>query len=88
VEQNNQTTAAGASVDHDAHAELLDDLVIRVAPCLARRETRLTCRDMVNGLLAVLQDYNCWIMAEAAGHPSHADVGLVAFGTRRLRGQP
>ena len=42
----------------------------RVAPCFARRETRLTCRDMVNGLLAELEDYNCWTLAEAAGHPS------------------
>ncbi len=40
----------------------------RVAPCFARRETRLTCRDMVNGLLAGLEDYNCWTLAEAAGH--------------------
>ena len=25
---------------------------------------------MVNGLLAELEDYNCWTLAEAAGHPS------------------
>ncbi len=42
----------------------------RVAPCFARRETRLTCRDMVNGLLSELEDYNCWTLAEAAGHAS------------------
>src|SRR5579863_10362938 len=42
----------------------------QVAPCFARRETRLTCRDMVHGLLAELEDYNCWTLAEAAGHPS------------------
>ena len=42
----------------------------RVAPCFARRETRLTCRDMVHGLLAELDDHNCWTLAEAAGHPS------------------
>jgi len=29
------------------------DLMARVAPCFARRETRLTCRDMVNGQGAV-----------------------------------
>ena len=40
----------------------------RVAPCFARRETRLTCRDMVNALLCELEDYNCWTLAEAAGH--------------------
>ena len=52
------------------HAGLLGDLMGRVASCFARRETRLTCRDMVNGLLAELDDYSCWTLAEAAGHPS------------------
>ena len=41
----------------------------RTASCFARRETRLTCRDMVNGMLTELDDHNCWTMAEAAGHP-------------------
>ena len=41
-----------------------------VAPCFARRETRVTCCDMVHGLLAELEDHNCWTMAEAAGHPA------------------
>ena len=41
----------------------------RVAPCFARRETRMTCRDMVHGLLTELEDHNCWTMGEAAGHP-------------------
>ena len=41
----------------------------RVASCFARRETRLTCRDMVSGFLMELEDYNCWTIAEAAGHP-------------------
>jgi hypothetical protein len=67
---NNDPAAAAASVDHAAHAGLLDDLMARVAPCSARRETRLTCRDMVNGLLSELEDYNCWTLAEAAGHAS------------------
>ncbi len=29
----------------------------------------MTCRDMVHGLLAELDDCNCWTLAEAAGHP-------------------
>ena len=57
------------SVDDAAHAGLLDDLLGRVAPCFARRETRLTCRDMVHGLLMELEDHNCWTIAAAAGHP-------------------
>jgi SRSO17 transposase len=69
VEQNRKTAAADASVDHDVHQGLLDELMERVASCFARRETRLTCRDMVHGLLSGLEDRNCWTMAEAAGHP-------------------
>jgi SRSO17 transposase len=40
----------------------------RVASCFVRRETCLTCRDMVNGFLMELEDRNCWTLAEAAGH--------------------
>ena len=69
MRKNNRTTAADGSVDEAAHGELLDDLLGRIASCFARRETRLTCRDMVNGVLAELEDHNCWTMAEAAGHP-------------------
>jgi SRSO17 transposase len=69
VEPDNCTTAADASVDDAAHAGLLDDLLARAGSCFARRETRLTCRDMVCGLLMELDDHNCWTMAEAAGHP-------------------
>jgi SRSO17 transposase len=68
VEHSNDPAAAAASVDHGVHAGLLDDLMARAAPCFARRETRLTCRDMVNGLLCELDDRNCWTLAEAAGH--------------------
>jgi SRSO17 transposase len=69
VEHDNRAAAAAATVDHDGPAGLLDDLMARVAPCFARRETRLTCRDMVHGLLSELEDHNCWTMGEAAGHP-------------------
>ena len=70
MEHNNHTAAAAASVDDAAHDGLLDDLMARTASCFARRETRLTCRDMVNGMLTELDDHNCWTMAEAAGHAS------------------
>ncbi len=40
----------------------------QVASCSARRETGLTCKDMVRGLLSELEDRNCWTLAEAAGH--------------------
>lgn len=70
MRQDNQAAAAEATVDHAAHADLLDDLMARVAPCSARRQTRPTCRDMVNGLLCELEDYNCWTLAGAAGRAS------------------
>ena len=68
MEQDNHTTAAGVRVDHDAHAGLLQDLLARIAPCFA--ETRLTCSNMVRGLLMELEDHNCWSIAEAVGHQS------------------
>ena len=40
----------------------------QVASCFARRETRLTCKDMVHGLLSELEDRNCWTLAEAVGY--------------------
>jgi hypothetical protein len=32
---------------------------VRVASFFARRETRVTCRDMVHGVLAEVEDHNC-----------------------------
>lgn len=40
----------------------------RVAGCFPRRETRQTCRELVQGLLMELEDKNCWSLAEAVGH--------------------
>jgi hypothetical protein len=68
VEKANHPAAAGASVGHDAHADLFENLMAQVASCFARRETRLTCKDMVHGPLSELDDRNCWTLAEAAGH--------------------
>ena len=42
--------AADASVDHDDHQDLLDDLMAQVAPCFARRKTRLSLT--LSGILA------------------------------------
>jgi len=69
VEQNNEATAAAATVaDDDARAALLADLLAQVAGCFPRRETRQTCAQMVNGLLMELEDQNCWTIAEAIGY--------------------
>jgi integrase len=47
---------------------LLKDLFGQVAGCFPRRETRQAASQMVDGLLMELEDYNCWSIAEAAGH--------------------
>ena len=39
-----------------------------MAGCFPRRETRQAAAQMVQGLLMELEDYNCWSIAEAAGH--------------------
>ena len=39
-----------------------------MAGCFGRRETRQAAGQMVQGLLMELEDYNCWSIAEAAGH--------------------
>jgi SRSO17 transposase len=68
VRNDQDAVAAAATVAHEIHAGLLEDLLARVAGCFARRETRQTCRDMVQGLLMEVEDKNCWSLAEAAGH--------------------
>jgi hypothetical protein len=83
VEHDNHTAAAAATAGHDGHAGLLDDLMARVAPCFARRETRLTCRRMVNGLLSELDVYNCWTLAEAAGDGSPCPMQHLLSRARR-----
>jgi hypothetical protein len=57
-------------VDHDVHQGLLDALMGAGRALLRPAGTRLTCRDMVHGLLAELEDHNCWTIAKAAGHPA------------------
>jgi hypothetical protein len=47
---------------------VLRDLFEQVAGCFPRRESRQAARQMVDGLLMELEDYNCWSLAEAAGH--------------------
>jgi len=47
---------------------LLKDLLGQVAGCFPRRETRQAVSQMAAGLLMELEDYNCWSIAEAAGH--------------------
>lgn len=40
----------------------------QLADCFPRRETRLTCRNMIEAMLAVEGTANCWSLSEAIGH--------------------
>src|SRR5438552_2181085 len=68
VRHDQDAAAAAATVADEARSALLADLLAQVAGCFPRRETRQSCRQMVSGLLMELEDYNCWTIAEAAGH--------------------
>src|SRR6266849_6858133 len=66
---NNQEAAAvAATLSDDRSGVLLKDLFGQVAGYFPRRETRQAASQMVGGLLMELEDYNCWSIAEAAGH--------------------
>jgi len=68
VRLDQDAAAAAATVTDEAQSAVLADLLAQVAGCFPRRETRQSCRQMVSGLLMELEDYNCWTIAEAAGH--------------------
>ncbi|MFL5997727.1 MAG: IS701 family transposase [Streptomyces sp.] len=65
---NQDSVAVRATLAHALWGEFFDGLMGRVAGCFPRRETRLTCRNMVQGLLIVKDSANCWSVAEAIGH--------------------
>jgi hypothetical protein len=68
VTNNQEAAAAAATVSDDQPGVLLKGLLGQVAGCFPRRETRQVAAQMVQGLLMELEDYNCWTLAEAAGH--------------------
>ena len=65
---NQEAAAAAATLSDDQPRVLLKDLLGQVAGCFPRRETRQAASQMAAGLLMELEDYNCWSIAEAAGH--------------------
>ncbi len=81
--------AAQATVVHTLWDEAFEGLMGRVASRFPSRETRLTCRNMVQGLLMVKDSANCWSLAEAIGHAgSHVlqhFLSRVRFGTEAIR---
>ncbi|MFG1708674.1 transposase [Nonomuraea sp. M3C6] len=65
---NPDAVAAGATVAYERWPVCFEDLMDRIAACFGRRETRLTCRNMVEAVLTVTESANCWTLAEEIGH--------------------
>jgi SRSO17 transposase len=65
--QDDQTVAAGHSVEARQWATETDGLLDRMAGRFARVETRHRARTFVHGLLADLPRKSCWTVAEHAG---------------------
>jgi SRSO17 transposase len=70
VRTNDQTVAAGHSVDPAHWQAVLDELLGRIAGRFGRVEPRWRARAFVHGLLADLPRKNCWTIAEHVGDPS------------------
>ncbi|WP_329082447.1 IS701 family transposase [Streptosporangium sp. NBC_01469] len=60
--------AAGVPVTHERWPVCFEGLMDQLADCFPRRETRLTCRNMIKAMLAVNETANCWTLSEAIGH--------------------
>jgi SRSO17 transposase len=67
---NEETVAAGRSVDPARWHEVFEVLMGRIAGRFARVEPRRRARDLVLGLLSDLPRKNCWSIAEWAGETS------------------
>jgi SRSO17 transposase len=65
-----QTVAAGHSLDPASWQAGLEELLGRVAGRFGRVEPRRRARALVQGLLADLPGTNCWTLAEHAGDPN------------------
>ncbi|MFD8396747.1 IS701 family transposase [Streptomyces sp. NPDC059680] len=65
--QDQNETAASATVDHEGHEAAFGVLLASLAGCFARSETRETFARMTRGMLMELEDVNCWSLAEAIG---------------------
>jgi SRSO17 transposase len=60
--------AAPVTVAHERWPVCFEDLMDRLADCFPRRETRLTCRNMIEAMLTVQETANCWTLGETIGH--------------------
>ncbi|MEY9997054.1 SRSO17 transposase [Streptomyces sp. V4I8] len=67
MSQDQNETAASATVDHEGHEAAFGALLASFSTCFARSETRETFARMTRGMLMELEDVNCWSLAEAIG---------------------
>ena len=67
-ETSSRRNSRRRTLSDDQPGVLLKDLFRQVARCFGRRETRQAATQRVEGLPMELEDYNCWSIAEAAGH--------------------
>ncbi|MEU5547968.1 transposase [Streptomyces sioyaensis] len=65
--QDQNETAASATVDREGHEAAFGGLLASLADCFARSESRETFARMARGMLMELEDVNCWSLAEAIG---------------------
>ncbi|MFF3159709.1 hypothetical protein [Streptomyces sp. NPDC057910] len=65
--QHQSKTAASATVDDEGHDIAFGGLLVSVADCFARSETREAFARMTRGMMLELEDRNCWSLAEAIG---------------------
>jgi hypothetical protein len=88
VTNNQEAAGAAATLSDSQPRALLKDLFGQVAGCFPRREIRQAARQMADGLLMELEDYNCWSLAEAVGHrgPHRAAASAVPGGLGRPAG--
>jgi hypothetical protein len=70
VKTEDQTVAAGHSIDPARWQDVFEVLMGRIAGRFARVEPRRRARALVLGLLSDLPRKNCWTLAEHAGHAS------------------
>ncbi|MEU7004764.1 IS701 family transposase [Nonomuraea sp. NPDC046570] len=65
---NPDAVAAEVTVAHERWPAFFTELMDQIAGCFPRRETRLTCRNMIEAMLTVEGTANCWTLSEAIGH--------------------
>ncbi|WP_455753079.1 hypothetical protein [Streptomyces antimycoticus] len=65
MKTEDQSVAAGHSIDPDRWQDMFEAMMARIAPRFTRVEPRRRAREFVLGLLSDLPRKNCWVRHEA-----------------------